>query len=707
MTAPSSPPEKAALSRELADFLIELSIALHKHAMYPEGHPSLAPAAAGVTRRAEHLFAGRTTLALGVARQQLVIEGVATDAKNPVLAELAGRLHRHHLGAVTFHRGVRVAEIADVLRTLAVEAERTGEPLGLGPPERLRVWDHVRLHPVTYERLELRHDDGPVAPDGKDAKARGLRGAQLWVGLARAALAADAMAADDGSTPPPATEPTVIAQAIDEHPRSGAYDQVIVGYLLQIADELKHTGGAEAVVLRRRTSKLLGALQPGTLRRLIERGGDSAQRTKFAIDATHGLAVDAVLDIVRAMADASHKTISDPLVRMLSKLAQQAEHGTPEARPQADDALREQVRDLLQGWTLDDPNPDAYARALHRMAATVPSPLPHSDHRKAAEPLRILQTAVETGVLGFGAWRAVEQLVDDNRIGLLVDVLDASSDAGRPPVRADVTPLWDRVTAPQVVRQLTAGDPPDFSTLDRLLPRLHAEGFEPLLDALAASASRTTRRGLLDRLSRAPRELGDVVALRLAADAPWYVVRNLLLILDGLPDLPPGFSAAAYIEHADVRVRREALKLALKLPAERERALLGALRDADARLVRLALTGALEHCPPAALPLVTQVVQDATLASELRVLAIKVLGRAGNRSAIGALMQLVDGGTNWLGRPRLAARSLEMLAALMALGAGWHNDGKAAALLSLAAASGDPDVRNAATAGARGGGVRR
>jgi len=37
LVAHDAPPEKAALSRELADFLIELSIALHKHAMYPEG----------------------------------------------------------------------------------------------------------------------------------------------------------------------------------------------------------------------------------------------------------------------------------------------------------------------------------------------------------------------------------------------------------------------------------------------------------------------------------------------------------------------------------------------------------------------------------------------------------------------------------------------------------------------------------------------
>ena len=40
--------ERASLSREFSDFLIELSIALHKHAMYPSGHPSLGPAAAGV-----------------------------------------------------------------------------------------------------------------------------------------------------------------------------------------------------------------------------------------------------------------------------------------------------------------------------------------------------------------------------------------------------------------------------------------------------------------------------------------------------------------------------------------------------------------------------------------------------------------------------------------------------------------------------------
>src|SRR5439155_42143 len=414
-------------------------------------------------------------------------------------------------------------------------------------------------------------------------KERGLRGAQLWVGLARAALVAEAVGGDDA--PPPASEPTMIAKAIDDHPRSAAYDQVIVGYLLQIADELKHSGGAEATALRRRTSKLVGALQPGTLRRLIEMGGDNAQRTKFAIDATHGLAVDAVLEIVRAMADASHKTVSDPLVRMLSKLAQHAEQGTAEARPQADEALREQVRTLLQGWTLEDPNPDAYGKALHRMAAASPATSARSTWQQSAEPLRIVQTALETGVLGFGAWRAIERLVAEHQVGNLVDLLAVS------PSTPDVAPLSTRVASPDVRRE------------------------------------------------------------------PW--------------------------------------KVSLRVPAEREAALLGALRDAGPRVVRVALTAALEDCPPSAVPPITQVAHDQTVASELRVLAIQVLGRVKNVVALTALLEIVDGGKNWLGRPRLAARSLELLAALMALAAGWRNDGRAATLLALAAASNDPDIRSA------------
>src|SRR5213080_1993801 len=452
MPAPSG--ERATLSRDLADFLIELSIALHKHAMYPEGHPSLAPAAAAVTRRAAQLLEDRATVSLGVARNQLVIEGVATDPKHPVLRELAGRLHRHHLGAITFRRGVEQEEVADALRTLAIEAERTGQPLGLGDRDRLAAWPHVQLHAPTYERLALTDQAGP-AGEG-DARA-----AQLWVGLARAALAT----APDDTRPTP-TEPAVIAQAIDEHSKAEAtgYDQVIVGYLLQIAAELKTAGSTEAAALRRRTSRLIRTLKPETLQRLVRMGGDFAQRRQFVSDAADGMAVDAVLDILKAAAESSQEAISHSLVRLLSKLAVHAEAGAAPVRPQADAALREQVQQLLAGWTLPDPNPGAYGAALQRMARAAPAGTPRSDHH-VTEPDRLVAMALEIGTMGPRLHAAVDRVVAEGRLAQLLDALEAgvADTAAAATVRA-------RIATAAAVQQIVARESIDFKLLERLVP---------------------------------------------------------------------------------------------------------------------------------------------------------------------------------------------------------------------------------------------
>ena len=48
-------------------------------------------------------------------------------------------------------------------------------------------------------------------------------------------------------------DPGRIARSITRHRREAAYDQVIVGYLLQIATELRDANGAETAALRRRT----------------------------------------------------------------------------------------------------------------------------------------------------------------------------------------------------------------------------------------------------------------------------------------------------------------------------------------------------------------------------------------------------------------------------------------------------------------------
>jgi hypothetical protein len=684
--SPSAPgsgaPERATLSRDLAGFLIELSIALHKHAMYPEGHPSLAPAAAGVTRRAGSLLEDRATVSLGVARSQLVIEGVATDPKHPVLRELAGRLHRHHLGAITFRRGVEEAEVADALRTLAIEAERTGQPLGLGDRDRLAAWPHVQLHALTYERLELTDQDGPAGGEG-DARA-----AQLWVGLARAALAT----APEDRRPTP-TEPAVIAQAIDEHSKAEAagYDQVIVGYLLQIAGELKTAGSAEAAALRRRTSRLIRTLKPETLQRLVGMGGDFAQRRQFVADATDGMAVDAVLDILKAAAETSHETISHSLVRLLSKLAVHAEAGATPVRPQADAALREQVRQLLAGWTLPDPNPGAYGAALQRMARAAPAGPPRTDHH-TTEPDRLVAMALEIGTMGPRLHAAVGRVVTEGRLAQLLDALEggAADTAVAATVRA-------QIATAAAVQQIVAREPIDFKLLERLVPLVGPAAAPPLLDALAVAESRGARRGLLAQLAKMGAEIAPVAIARLD-DSRWYVTRNLLALLEALGPPPAGFSAAPYMRHADARVRWQAVKLQLKLPAERDEALIAGLRDQDPRTLRLALSlaVALQAFPDGAVPLLVTRATDRALAGDLRALAVRGLGYTRAPAALETLLQITTGGRTLFGREKLAAKSPELLVALAALATGWRDDPRARARLAIAAASADGEIRHAA-----------
>jgi len=584
--------------------------------------------------------------------------------------ELAGRLHRHHLGAITFRRGVEQEEVADALRTLAIEAERTGQPLGLGDRDRLAAWPHVQLHALTYERLELTDQAGPVGEG--DARA-----AQLWVGLARAALAT----APDDTRPTP-TEPAVIAQAIDQHSKAEAtgYDQVIVGYLLQIAAELKTAGSAEAAALRRRTSRLIRTLKPETLQRLVGMGGDFAQRRQFVSDAADGMAVDAVLDILKAAAESSQEAISHSLVRLLSKLAVHAEAGAAPVRPQADAALREQVQQLLAGWTLPDPNPGAYGAALQRMARAAPAGTPRSDHH-VTEPDRLVAMALEIGTMGPRLHAAVDRVVAEGRLAQLLDALEAgvADTAAAATVRA-------RIATAAAVK-----------LLERLVPLVGAAAAPPLLDALAAAESRGARRGLLAQLAKMGAEIAPFVIARLD-DSRWYVTRNLLALLEELGPPPAGFSAAPYMQHADARVRWQAVKLQLKLPGGRDEALVAGLRDQDPRTLRLALSlaVALQACPDTVVPLLVNRATDRTLPGDLRALAVRVLGYTRAPAALETLLQLTAGGRTLFGRERLAGKSPELLVALAALATGWRDDPRARARLGIAASSTDGEIRHAA-----------
>jgi len=674
------------LSRDLSEFLIELSIALHRHFMYPGGHPSLAPASEAVLARAERLFRDKDVISMGVARRQLVIGGVSTDPKHPVLRRLAEGLHRHRLGALSLHQGIDAAELSDVMLALAAEPERVG-PLGTADEATLRRWPHVRLHPLSFEGLSLNEEALPP------------RHAELWIGLARAALAASdestAGAADDpGDGLDPRHTPKAVARAIDSRSRQQAYDQVIVSYLSQIARELRSSTPDEAGELRRRTSELVSRLDPRTLQAFVAMSRQSDEPGAFVFDATYGVALDAVIDLAQSVAEANGETISHGLIRMLSKLAAHAELGPELSRDRADAELRDQVLELLSDWNLDDPNPDAYAGRLRDLSTgtTAAWAAGTIEGEVGDEPLRTVQLSLEVGAPGPLVDRAADQLLLEGRINGLLDMAMHPPDGARE--------VADRVIArcldDRALRALLARDPLDVATLDRLLPLLPPEHYAVLLDALATSTNRVTRRRLLNRLVNAPIDISPLVGERLS-DERWYVQRNMLVLLQRSGRLPEGFSPEAWAAHADARVRLEAIRLWLELPGGRDYAIHSAVVDGDARVVRAGLL-ALQHDPPVEwVPWLGGLAADPAADEEVRRLAVGALGASGQKAAQDVLLDLVDGGRTLLGRARIAAKSDVVLAALAALARAWPDDARVRPVLQAAAASPDGDVRAAVT----------
>jgi hypothetical protein len=688
-TAHTPRPAVATLSRELADFLVELSITLNKHAIYPESHPLLHGAVDGVANRLGTLFVGdRDSLSIGVARRQLIIEGVATDPLNAVLKELAQRLHEHHVGAVKFIRGLGREELGNALAALAVDPIRSQTPIGLDIERVGELWPHVRFFPLTYDRLQLIEDD-PRDEPSTDHMAAG-RATQLWIGLARAALVSDTSGPgekrreehDDDT----ALEPATVARAIDEHQREEAYDQVIVGYLLQIGEELKTAEGPEAVGLQKRVSRLVGSLKESTLERLLEMGGDKAQRRRFLLDASQGITVEAVIDLVKAASAAEGQTVSHSMLRMLSKLAHHPSSDGPRAR--TDPTIRDVMRRLVDDWSLDDPNPEAYRQALESMSSSRSAATKASDNAIPTdiEPERMVQIAIEVGSMGPQVRAAMVNLCRAGRAEVLLDLVE------RAPTEEAGAPVWEFLKGERILDSLLQQPRMDMPLITRFVKRIGIGAAPTLLSVAAVFEDAKTRAQFYDLLQSLGDGVGATMAQRIPA-APPAMQRELLAQLGRLGALPSGFSARSYLDSEEALVRREAVRLLLRNATERDETIMSALSDPDDRVVFAGLTIAQERCPPAGIDLIRQRVDRGELDSQLRTMGIRIVAQRHSPDTLAWLLSFAATETQWARRPKLRASTPEMLAALSMIATHWRNDPSAESVVRLAEQSRDPEVR--------------
>jgi hypothetical protein len=674
-TAPADQ-ERAVLPRDVAVFLPLFGIALHKVTTYPARHPLLGSAIDALSGHLRTVLVNRPFLLLGVARNQLLVEGLATDPDNPVLRELAAKLHRHQIGAIKFTPGASREELMEMLTALAGDA-RT-KPVGADLTEFDARWENIRLFPPAYDRLEL-SDEQRL---GEQARAEGTVG-RLWMGLAAAAIARE-------GAPELHSDPRAIARALNERLRDSDQAKRVVKYLLGLSRELRLSAGSEAAAIKEKLAALLNHITPDTLRELATLGADLAQRRRLVVDAAMVLPAGATLTLLRAVSDAGGQVLPQAMLRLLTKFAFQAEKGNLSVREEADLGLREAVRQLVDKWTLDDPNPMPYSRVLERLSrhpshGTTPQP------EQKLEAIRIVQMSLETDTIGDTVWAALEEVVREGEAGAVVRMVEDAA------VAEDIQEkFWERLATPANMRILLNNEPRDTDVVELLLQRMGMAAAEPMLETLEVADSRTMRRRLLTRLGQLGPAIGPMLVDRLPT-SPWFVQRNLLALLGSLPEIPGDFDASPYIDNDDARVRREALKLMLRIPGQRADAVLASLGDDDDANIRMGLTAALDGCPPAAVPRLMVLLNDRRNSAEIRSMAVRVLGTIRSPATRDWLVAHALTKQGWFRRRRLLPKSPELLAVLASLARGFRQDTSAQLVLRLASESNDPDIRRAAS----------
>jgi len=584
---------------------------------------------------------------------------------------------------VVIEIGATPTEIVELLHTLAQETPPGELPLALR--DEIPEWEHARLFSAGYERLTLKgeatdDDEGPV------------RSVQLWLGLAQAAMSSNEPIS---AAELPGLER--LAETIRDHEeeagRESPYDQVIVGYMLQLADELRTAESAEAKGVGRRVSGLIQELDDDTLARLMEMGGSATQQKQFLLDANQSFAAEAVVKVLDSASGTSGQQISDSLCRMLTKLAAHADRDTGQMKKVAGTALHKNVEKLIADWDLEDPNPDRHTMMLDQMARSAPV-LRSSDgfdaRDKSAPQRRVLHMAIEVDAYGPIVHDVVSDLLLGGDAEFVVDLVTRA-----PEDNAAVGKVREQLQDPQQLHEILAEEQVDEQAIIAVANRIGEVAIPVLLDTLADSESLATRRILFDQLVRMGDPAGHAAASRLG-DERWYVLRNLLQLVARLEEFPPDLDARSFLDYPDARVLREAMPILLRHPDTRARALAQAFSAEDERLVHMALIEAQNGIPDTVLAVLVNQVVLSKRPSELRATAVRTMKNERSPLTLNTLLRTATPGRTWFGRRKKLAATPVVIAALEVLAEHWRDDARAGVALEWARRSTSPEVREAA-----------
>jgi HEAT repeat protein len=665
-------------SPQVADFVRALALAWKNLAAYPTGHPALA----GAMREAEHRLdvvrgpAGDVTF--GIVADGLVYGGEKIDTEHA--RKFAYALYTARVALLTFDVAVDALQLERFLRTLGV---------GMLRNSRVALWDElaaagvtsIHLQPVDYSGVEITDSLDATEPV---AQPRGA----LWEEIVRGLMGAGRIA---GATPMPKSVDelsALIIQTLDDARLDAEFDaNATFGVKLtarvpdessanaiekQLGDTIRlyvaGSSGPEKRVAVQQTLQVLRSL-PEELRAVLFRSmldvlarDDGAESLLKEI--SEKLSRDYVLDALRHLDQSHFASHAMLLLKSLSGTTPRS-NAPPAPTPDVnllrifsdDDIDRFNPPDhqaLLESVTVNLPTLPGKMLTVERLGDRVETVADaeldrilcetlfalaesHGDRRPPAALFARIESVLR-GQLLTGRFK--DALVTVERLRAIEGAASL-----HPVIRENARLTIGRLAEPAVTANLLASiarAPARSTEMQRFVEALGSPAIHALLVALSEEENRSRRRRLYDfAISLGPAIVPE--ARTFLADERWFVVRNMIVLLREVHDRTSVRDIRRCADHADLRVRLQAIKTLLTYDSALPRTLLDrAINDPDPKLAETAIMLSASYGIKEAVEPLLRMVGERDLLGirkQTRMQAIRALGELAEARALDGMQQ--------------------------------------------------------------------
>jgi len=556
----------------LAEIVHELNLAHRNVSAYPKGHPVVSRSCEKVTELFDRLFSSRREITFGVAKETLLFGADSLARLNPMVKGVARILFYHGIALITFRKGLSPREIEAFNGILALKRERVAAEGGI---EQLMLHagiEHLRISRIRYDAFHAEED--PLEGEQRDGYVP-----SLWERFVDGLMRNIPLAAPSGGCP---DIPEYLAVVFNDRYRE---EPVLIRESLQTA--VREVTDPEASPDRdddslRKIGSFVVRLNKESRRYFLDVLLNPAEGRE-----------DASLEILTHLPPDFHPEISEYVVyskALLSPLAievmkrlhgngatvsEQEARGVPTnsgatADGELEDFFAEELeeefvpREYLEtlkdlATTRDLPELDCaeldqlrQTLASERIEASISGLILASIDFASPERLEALKrnlVELSSFFLETGDFHALENMYRR--------LCEAGPDSGHAAgsLREEMVQFFEKAgfTA-EVMSGLDIWGQEKYGEIGSLIQRIGRPFVEPLLDRLAVEESRILRRWCLDQVLTMAELAKEAVLARLD-DRRWYVVRNLVIVLQhtGDPLVTGHLAPVARFPHPRVR----------------------------------------------------------------------------------------------------------------------------------------------------------